>query len=255
MTRILPPLKLTLTSNAFTLILKFLLFVPLFCFYDHLNAGIKPGYKHKSEIKRSKQADLLAVPSLSYSGPNIYTAGKAITTLLPTGSGVAAPGYAVNAVTVGSGFNRPRGVAVDAAGNVFIADNGNHVVKKIPAGGGSAVIFASGFGSVNAIAVDANGNVYVADSLKNAVKKIAAAGGTPITVAANIINGPPINLAVDAAGDVFIANGFLIEIPVSGANPFTYAFFDGKFIQSVAIDHSGNIYVGLSGQSHLEKIE
>jgi len=48
---------------------------------------------------------------------------------------------------LGSGFSLPEGVAVDAAGNVYVADAGNSAVKIIPVGGGSPVVIGSGFSS------------------------------------------------------------------------------------------------------------
>jgi hypothetical protein len=70
-------------------------------------------------------------------------------------------------VTVlGSGFYDPRGVAVDAAGNVFVGDGGN-AVKISPAG--TVSVLGSGFNSPRGVAVDAAGNVFVADSYNYAV--------------------------------------------------------------------------------------
>jgi len=77
--------------------------------------------------------------AISYNSPDTYTLGTAITPLAPTSSGVAAPGYSNSPVAIGSGFKFPTGVAFDAAGNVYVADENNNAVYKIPVVGGAPV--------------------------------------------------------------------------------------------------------------------
>src|SRR5258707_15357262 len=76
-------------------------------------------------------------------------------------------------VNVGCGFPSPYGVAVDGAGNVFVADYGNNVVKEIVAVHG-VVSFSSqvntvggGFSNPYGVAVDRAGDVFVADFSNN----------------------------------------------------------------------------------------
>src|SRR5262249_19162895 len=85
------------------------------------------------------------------------------------------------ASTIGSGFFQPTGVAVDAAGDVFVADKGNSAVKEVLANGTIKTI-GSGFNDPAAVAVDAAGDVFVvdeanrADSGGNAVEEILPNG-------------------------------------------------------------------------------
>jgi sugar lactone lactonase YvrE len=79
--------------------------------------------------------------------------------------------------TLGSGFNSPGGEAVDASGNVFVADESNNAVKEILFAGGTVNTLGSGFNFPASVAVDGSGNVFVADLGNNAVKEILAAGG------------------------------------------------------------------------------
>ena len=128
-------------------------------------------------------------------------------------------------------FYRPTAVAVDSAGNVYVADQNNHTIRKItPAGVVSTLAglanrsgSADGTGSAarfygpTGVAVDSAGNVYVADQ-SNSTRKITPAGvvstfaGTPGNF--GNIDGSgvgvrfnyPTGVAVDSAGNVYVAN-------------------------------------------------
>jgi len=183
-------------------------------------------------------------PVIGYNSPQIYTVNSAITPLSPTGSGVAAPAYSSTLVSLGAGFSSPGSVATDAAGNVYVADEGHNQVKKIPVGGGSTLIIGTGFLKPSGVAVDAAGNVYVADSGNGVVKKIPAGGGAIVTL--NPGSGAsPVAVAVDVAGNVYeadAANADVVEIPVSGAAAFSLGSFTPA-PTGVAVDAAGNVYV------------
>src|SRR5258705_511816 len=105
--------------------------------------------------------------------------------------------------TLGSGFSLPQGVAVDASGNLFIADNGNNAVKEIVAAGGTVTTLAGSFVQPTSVSLDASGNVFVADSQNNAVKEILAAGGYTIVNTLGSGFNQPESVAVDASGNIF----------------------------------------------------
>src|SRR5208283_1854497 len=65
--------------------------------------------------------------------------------------------------TVGSGLSSPYGVAVDGAGDVFIADIGLNQVVEVPAGGGAQTTVGSGLSSPYGVTVDGAGDVFIAD--------------------------------------------------------------------------------------------
>lgn len=191
-------------------------------------------------------------PSITYSGPQIYTAFTPII-LAPVSSGVAAPGYSSTAIPIGSGFNKPSNTAIDAAGNIYVADAGNNVVKKIPLGGGTPITIGSGFNNPTGVAVDAAGNVYVADFGNRLVKKIPASGGAPIAIGSGFRF--PYDVEVDAAGNVYVgdnnnatppvggaANVYVKVIPANGDAVFNVSggYF---FIKEIAFDGAGNSYV------------
>ena len=131
-----------------------------------------------------------------------------------------------------AGFADPFGLAIDRAGNLYVADAGdnNRIVKVAPDGSIATVAgqregFADGAGPAasfhtpSAIAIDNGGNLYVADTGNHAIRKVTPAGAVT-TVAGNgqpgyrdgkgraaLFNGP-VGVAVDRAGNVFVADTY-----------------------------------------------
>ncbi|WP_139362200.1 NHL repeat-containing protein [Hymenobacter sp. CRA2] len=161
--------------------------------------------------------------------------GGQVSTLAGTGTAGSANGPAASAQ-----FFQPYGLAVDAAGAVYVADQGNAKVRLIRDGqvstlaGSGALGYADGpaataqFTSVTGVAVDGQGAVYVADPNSHRVRVVR--GGQVSTVAGNgtagSTDGPgaaasfntPIGLAVDRQGSVYVAdyNGYKVRL-IGGA--------------------------------------
>jgi sugar lactone lactonase YvrE len=169
--------------------------------------------------------------------------GGAVTTLAGTAD---VTGYADG--TGGAAiFGRTQGIAVDGAGNLYLADSSNNVIRKITPDGvvttlaGTASIFGSTdgtgpsarFSDPLGVAVDSSGNVYVADTGNNTIRKITPGGvvttlaGSPGapgymdgTGSAAMFNNP-IGIAVDTAGNVYVGeSGY--EQPAGTASFFHY---------------------------------
>jgi large repetitive protein len=193
---------------------------------------------------------------------------RLLAALVLLGCGLGAlPAQAQTVIHIGSGFSSPGGLAVDASGNVFVADVGNNAVKEILAADGYTTVetLGSGFSAPEGVAVDGSGNVFVADTGNNAVKEILAVGGsipaispTINTLAAGEV-GSPIGLAVDGSGNVFIADGptgqVLEILAVGGSIPAlspTVISLPERFSSpfSVALDGSDNVFIadGPTGQ-------
>jgi len=192
-------------------------------------------------------------------------------------------------------FDWPQGVAVDASGNVFVADLRNNCIRKITpegevstfAGNGTEIGgFADGMGVYArfrwpyGLAVDASGNVLVADYYNHRIRKITPEGevctfagsGTQgfadgMGISAQF-NGPS-GLTIDEAGNVYVAdrdNNRIRKISPKGsvgtlAGSGALGYSDGistvaKFQQpeGVAVDVFGNVYVADSNNARIRKI-
>ena len=108
---------------------------------------------------------------------------------------------------VHSGISQPRGLAVDAAGNVFIADTGNSAIKVwTPTNRSITTLVSSGLSSPLGVAVDGSGNVYVADTGNGAIKEWVASSQTVIPLVSTGLFSPSA-VGVDGVGNVYIADG------------------------------------------------
>ena len=146
--------------------------------------------------------------------------------------------------TVGSGLSNPQGVAVDGAGDVFIADTGNNRVVEVPAGGGAqTTVPAIGLNDPPGVGVDGAGDVFIADPNNNQVVEVPAGGGAQTTVGSGL--NYPAGVAVDGAGDVFIAdagNNRVVEVPSGGGAQTTVG--TGLYSpMGVAVDGAGNVFI------------
>ena len=190
-------------------------------------------------------------------------------------------------------FNFPAGVAVDIAGNIYVADSGNYTIRKVTPGGvvttlaGLAGKFGSTDGTGNAarfdgpvgVAVDNAGNIYVADSGNYTIRKVTPAG--VVTTLAGLAGkrgstdgtgnsarfDHPWGVAVDNGGNIYVAdtgndtirlvtpsgvvmtlagltqccNSFGSSIGGSTDGTGNVARFDGPF--GLTVDSAGNVYV------------
>ena len=203
-------------------------------------------------------------------------------------------GYADGA-GVAALFGNPAGVAVDPAGNVLVAEA--QAIRKVTAAGvvttlagtpyaggdpadgtGSAVRFGGPWG----VAVDGAGNLYVAEETSNTIRKVTAAGVVTTLAGSSGVYGyadgtgsaarlfQPWGVAVDAAGNVFVAdqdNQLIRKVTATGlvttlaGSPGAYAYADGtgsaaRFWNpaSVAVDGAGNVFVADSWNQVIRKV-
>jgi large repetitive protein len=163
-------------------------------------------------------------------------------------------GPGVQTTVPGSGLANPYGIALDGAGDVFIADPSNTRVVKVPAGGGPQTTVGSGLINPVGLAVDGAGNVFIADTALNSVVEVPAGGGPQTTVGSGLTN--PAGVAVDGAGNVFIAdsgNNRAVEVPAGGGNQFTLGsgLFDPV---GIAVDGAGNVFIADTRNNRVVKV-
>lgn len=185
-------------------------------------------------------------------------------------------------------LNQPGGIAIDSAGNVYIADFANYRVRKVDTAGVITTVAGTGTpgysgdgGPATAaelngpigVAVDAGGNLYIAEYYSSCIRKVditgtittvagtgapgySGDGGAANTAALNY----PTGVAVDSAGNVYIADGsnsrirkvdpqgIITTFAGTGAfgfsgdgGPATDAVLDGP--NGVAVDNAGKVYI------------
>lgn len=140
----------------------------------------------------------------------------------------------------------PTGLAVDAAGNLYVVDPEHSNVVKLPADGGpQQVLGFSGPSLLTDVAVDESGNVFVADFTGQRVLKLPAGGGAQQTVGFTGL-GFPLGVTVDPAGNVYVvASDNLTKLTPGGAQT---TFAVDSSIGDVEVDDAGNVYLaGLDG--------
>ena len=147
---------------------------------------------------------------------------------------------------VSSGLNQPDGIAVDNAGNVFIADTFNNAIKEWSAASNTVTtLVSSGLVQPFGVAVDSVGNVFLADLGHNAIKQWSAASGAVSTLVSSGLFSPD-GVAVDSAGNVYIADTFQNQIKewLTASNAITTLVSSGlNKPGGVAVDIAGNVYI------------
>ena len=174
-----------------------------------------------------------------------------------------------NIAATSAGLTSPSGVAVDSAGNLYIADLGNNRVRKVSAG---IITTVAGTGTAGyngdnvpatsaelygpwGVALDLSGHLYIADTDNNRIRKVA--GGIISTVAGDAGLYAPFGMALDASGNLYIAdtdNYRLLKVsgsiittlagggtPVGQNGPATGAQLE--YPMGLAVDPSGNLYI------------
>ncbi len=204
------------------------------------------------------------------------------------------PGFGDGGSATSVSLNDPEGAALDASGNLYIADSGNCSVREVSAGvittlagghgcgynGDNITATSAMLNEPTGVAVDSTGNVYIADNYNHRVRKIS--GGTITTIAGTGSPGfsgdgvatlvelnNPRYVALDSSGNLYISdftnnrvrrlsNGMLTTVAGNGA-----AGYSGEGIATavalnspsgIAIDGAGNLFIAEWGGQRIREV-
>ena len=150
-------------------------------------------------------------------------------------------------------LNTPTGLAVDSAGNLYIADQGNNLIRRVDAitrvittvaGGGTTASQADGLGDggpatsailsgPQSVAVDPSGNLYIADTYHNRVRAVTASSGI-----ISVFAGGGTNAGSDGLGDGGAATSAQLDYPTA-----------------VTIDSAGNTFIADAGDNLIRRVD
>jgi len=184
-------------------------------------------------------------------------------------------------------LNVPLGIAVDGAGNLYVAECLGSRIRKISAAGAITTVAGNAqLACPHGVAVDASGSLYIADTYSNQLRKVSP-DGTISTIAGNGAHGfagdggpalnamlnAPTGLAMDASGNLYVAdtgNNRIRKIGSDGtivtvagcADLFHFSSDDGlpataavlSGPQGVAVDRAGNLYIAETQGNHVRRV-
>lgn len=201
-------------------------------------------------------------PIISYTpSSNTYTVGTTITTLTPgVTNGVSAFGFGTGTTLTGATLNNPRGMAIDASGNVYVANSGNNTISKYNSSGTYVGTFGSGatMSFPKALVFDSSGNAYVlnlgATAGTGSVYKYNSSGVYQATLLSGL--NYALGLTIDASDNIYVADQGATTVKkysTSGALLLSLPATNLSTPLGVAVDASGNIYVANNGTGNVTK--
>jgi uncharacterized protein YjiK len=234
--------------------------------------GTAARFNHPAGVAMDGAGNLYVADALNSTIRKVVVATGVVTTL----AGSAGLPGRNDGTGAAARFNQPWGVAVDGAGNLYVADSGNATIRKVVVATGVVTTLAGSAGGFNyptGVAVDGAGNLYVADNGVSTIDKVVVATGVVTTLAGSAGTtgssdgtgaaarfNQPWGVAIDGAGNLYVAdsfNGTIRKVVVAtgvvttlagsagmhGSSDGTGAAASFSFPYGVAVDSAGNLYV------------
>lgn len=260
--------------------------------YENNSVGSKARFNGPSGIAVDRSGNVYVADVFNHMIRMISPSGA-----VRTFAGNGQPGSADDTNGLRASFHFPVDLAIDKAGNLYVADEGNNKIRKITPSGAVSSFAGNGymgsfdskvgitatFNQPNGIAIDDKGNLYIADQLNHIIRKITAAGAVSTLAGSGAAGSAdnnvgmmasfnhPRGIAVDKAGNVYVgdvANQKIRKISPSGAvstlsgsgaagsqdntNGSLAGFY---FPNGLAADNSGNLFVADALNNKIRKIE
>ncbi len=211
--------------------------------------------------------------------------------ILPAGLVASGPGAGDRAGFSGDGgpaaaarLRFPAGLAFDREGNLYIADSGNHRIRRVSpaglittvagngapgAGGDDGPALLASLNSPSDVAADADGNLFIADTANRRLRRVSAAASRVITTMAATGLSEPTGVAVSPSGILYIADQSGNQVrALSGGIIATLAgasHFGGDtgpatsallfFPDGVAVEPGGNFYIGDRNNHRIRRVD
>ncbi|QNI37759.1 NHL domain-containing protein [Edaphobacter albus] len=245
-----------------------------------------PGQRLGAIIIQDSSGNALATTNLygSGTGPQVGFTPGTITTIAGNGT----RGYSGdNNPATSAQLSLPGSVSADGSGNLYIADYGNNLIRKVDAttgiittvaGNGSAgysgdhgPAIAAQLNNPIRVSVDGAGNFYIADVGNSRIRKVDATTGIITTAADNL--AIPNDVVADGSGNLYIAESLNRRIrkvdaatgiitTVAGNSSSGYSGDNGpatsaqlNYPNAVAVDGAGNLYISDYGNSRIRKVD
>jgi serine/threonine-protein kinase len=209
--------------------------------------------------------DLSSPTGIAVYGNNIYVANNGLD---PVGGGYISE-FTLGGVfegDVATGLNQPRGMVVDSAGDLFVANYVGGSIVEIPSGG-SAETIATNLDIPYGLTLDPSGNLYVTTLEGNSIDEITAPGTSGSTVTPFVTTGlnGPMGIAYDSvganAGNFFVVDGgdSVLEFNSAGdpvtPSPFISGLSSNSSAEAIAIDSAGDFFITDNGDASVTEYD